>query len=185
MIMGLLGLLASFSLTYDLIRIGQNPNYEPSCSINPIISCTSVMETPEATVIGEIPNSMFGIIGFSMLILFGLLLAIDVILPRKMWQAAQLAGVGGIVFAHYLIFSSVFALHTICPWCFLTWLVTIATFWAITTHNAQHGLILRGKNFIDFRHMWQRNSIAILVLWYGMLFALLLVEFWEYWRTLL
>ena len=184
-VMGVIGLIASFALTYDVLMIAGNPNYDPSCSINPIISCTSVMETAEATVIGSIPNSMFGIIGFSMLIVFGVIVATGVILPRKIWQLAQLAAIGGILFSHFLIFSSVFALKTICPWCFLTWLVTIAIFWAVTTYNAQHGLILRGKNFIDFRHMWQRNSIAILVLWYGFLFALLLVEFWDYWQTLL
>lgn len=184
-VMGILGLVASFALTYDLIKIGQDASYEPSCSINPIISCTSVMETAEATVIGDIPNSMFGIIGFSMLIVFGLFVALEIILPRKIWQLAQLAAIGGILFSHFLIFSSVFVLRTICPWCFVTWLVTIAIFWAITTYNAQHHLILRGKNFIDFRHAWQRHSISILVLWYLLLFTLLLVEFWDYWQTLL
>lgn len=184
-VMGVLGLIASFALTYDLIQIGQNPGYEPSCSINPIISCTSVMETAEATVLGSIPNSMFGIIGFSMLIVFGIIVALDVLLPRKLWQLAQLAAVGGVLFSHFLIFSSVFALQTLCPWCFVTWLVTIAIFWAVTTHNAQHHLILRGKQFVDFRHAWQRHSIAILILWYVLLFVLLLVEFWDYWQTLL
>lgn len=182
---GLIGLLASFSLTYDLMKLGQNPDYVPSCSINPIISCTSVMDTPEATIIADIPNSILGIIGFSMLIAFGVIVATGVLLPRKIWQLANIAAIGGIVVSHGLMFSSVFALHKICPWCFVTWLVTILIFWTVTTHNAQHGLILRGKNFVDFRHMWQRNSIAILVLWYGMLFALLLVKFWDYWKTLL
>lgn len=181
----LIGLAASFILTYDLIRLNQTPGYEPACSINPIINCVSVMETAEATVIGNVPNSLFGLIAFGMLLSFGFIVATGVILPRKIWQAAQFAALGGVLFAHFLMFSSVFALHTICPWCFVTWLVVIAIFWAITTHNAQHHLILRGKQLVDFRFAWQRHSLSILFLWYVFLFLLLLIEFWDYWKTLL
>lgn len=184
-IAGIIGLVASFQLTFDLFRVSQNPDFVPACSINPIINCKSVMETPEATTIADIPNSIFGIIGFSMLIAFGVIVATDVLLPRKLWQTAQIVATAGVIFSHFLMFSSVFALKTICPWCFVTWLVTILIFWAVTTHNAQHRLILRGKQFVHFRAAWQEHSLAILILWYGFVFALLLVEFWDYWSTLL
>jgi uncharacterized membrane protein len=36
----------------------------PSCSINPILSCGSVMTTPEAEAFG-IPNLLIGIAGFA------------------------------------------------------------------------------------------------------------------------
>ena len=56
----LIGLLASFVLTYDKIQVLMNPLFDPGCNINPVLSCGSVMKTSQASLFG-IPNSIFGI----------------------------------------------------------------------------------------------------------------------------
>ena len=49
LIAGVVGLAAALTLTVEKIEILINPNYVPSCSINPVLSCGSVMQTPQAS----------------------------------------------------------------------------------------------------------------------------------------
>lgn len=74
MIAAVIGIIASFILTYDKIQYLMDPNYEPGCNINPVLSCGSIMSTEQSSLLG-VPNTIFGLIGFSMLFVFGLLLA--------------------------------------------------------------------------------------------------------------
>jgi len=41
----------------------------------------------------------------------------------------------------WLISQSVFVLGTLCPWCMVTWSVTIPLFWALTLYNLREGNI--------------------------------------------
>ena len=64
LIAGVLGLAAALTLTIEKIEILINPDYVPSCSINPVLSCGSVMITPQASAFG-FPNPLIGIVSFS------------------------------------------------------------------------------------------------------------------------
>ena len=46
LIAGVVGLAAALTLTIEKIEILINPDYVPSCSINPVLSCGSVMVDP-------------------------------------------------------------------------------------------------------------------------------------------
>ncbi len=184
---GAIGLLASFDLTYEKIKVLENPSHIPACSLNPIISCGSVMNSAQSSFLG-VPNTVYGLVAFGMLTAFGfiLLAAGESKFKRWLWVCAQLAATGGVLGVHYLIFESVFTIHAICPWCFVTWLITILIFWAITVNN------LREENFGKLhKHLAvignavQQNAGAILTLWYLAIFGLLLIKFWYYWSTLI
>ena len=43
LIAGVVGLTAAVTLTIEKIKLLENPAYVPSCSINPVLSCGSVM----------------------------------------------------------------------------------------------------------------------------------------------
>ncbi len=51
----------------------------------------------------------------------------------------------GIAFAFgfvvWLISQSIYDLHTLCPWCMVTWAVTIPTFYAVTLHLLRSGIV--------------------------------------------
>ena len=61
LIAGAVGLAAALTLTIEKIEILINPDYVPSCSINPVLSCGSVMITPQASAFG-FPNPLIGIV---------------------------------------------------------------------------------------------------------------------------
>lgn len=181
---GLLGLLASTTLLHDIIEIAKNPEFVPICSINPILSCTSVMASAQAELLG-IPNPVYGIIAFTALITFGILLIAETKFTAWIWSAALAAASLGVLFAHYLFFQSMFVLGTICPWCSLVWVITIGIFWLIVTYLYDHNIFSTSRAHTRIGNIWTRYRYAILIGWYLTLIAIIFVRFNEYWMSLL
>jgi uncharacterized membrane protein len=180
----LVGLIAAFALTYDKIQVLADSNYKPNCNINPILSCGSVMKTEQASLLG-VPNTVFGLIAFSMLLTFGVLLAGGAKVKRWVWIGAQIAATAGVVFMHYLFFQGVYRINAICPWCFAVWMITIPTFWYITLYNVQQGNIQVPRRLKKVSKFVLSHHGDVLVLWYLIIFGILIQHFWYYWSTLL
>ncbi|MBL8159278.1 vitamin K epoxide reductase family protein [Candidatus Saccharibacteria bacterium] len=180
----IIGLLSSFALTYDKIQLLQDPSYRPSCNINPILSCVSVMKTEQASFLG-VPNTIFGLIAFSMLLAFGALLAGGAQVNRLIWLGAQVAATIGVFFMHHLFFQGVFVINAICPWCFLVWMITIPTFLHITLRNLRHGVIRLPARLSGLSIFVQKHHVDILVLWYCVILGLILQHFWYFWTSLI
>lgn len=181
---GVIGCLASFVLTYDKIQVLQNPAYSPACNINPILSCGSVMKTEQASLLG-VPNTIFGLMAFSMLLTFGVLLASGARIGKPVWWGAQAAALLGVVFMHYLFFQGVFRIHAICPWCFVVWMITIPVFWYITLYNLQQGAIRLPQKLQPVGVFVKKHHGDLLAVWYLAILGILLQHFWYYWSTLL
>lgn len=182
-IAGLIGCIASFALTYDKIQVLQDPSYVPACNINPILSCGSVMKTPQASLFG-VPNTIYGLVAFSMLFTFGILLAGGAKVKRWVWLAAQAAATLGVLFMHYLFFQGVFEIHAICPWCFVVWMITIPTFWYITVYNLREKHIRLPRQLRVLSTFAQKHHADILIVWYLGIFGVLLANFWDFWVSL-
>jgi uncharacterized membrane protein len=181
---GLIGAIASLTLTYDKLQVLQNPAYDPACNINPIFSCGSVMLTEQASLLG-VPNTIFGLAAFSALITFGIMLLAGSRPKRWLWQAAQMFALAGVVFMHYLFFQSAFRIMAICIWCFATWVVTIPIFWYLTLYNLRESNITLPNTLKSAGNFAQKHHADILVIWYIVILLVLLKQFWYYWSTLL
>ena len=70
---GVIGLIAAFTLTVEKFELATDPDYTPTCSLNPIVNCGSIMDTPQAAVFG-FPNSLLGIAGFTAVLAIAVLL---------------------------------------------------------------------------------------------------------------
>ena len=181
---GIIGIIASFILTYDKIHVLSDTGYEPSCNINPILSCGSVMKTEQASLLG-VPNTIFGLIAYSMLLTFGFLLAGGAKVKKWVWIGAQIAATVGLVFMHYLFFQGVYRINAICPWCFVIWMITIPTFWYITLYNLREQNIKLPVRLSKLSAFVQQHHSDILIVWYLIILGILLQHFWYYWSTLL
>lgn len=181
---GLIGMTASFVLTYDKISLLVDASYEPSCNINPVLSCGSIMQTEQASLLG-MPNTLFGLIAYSMLLTFGVLLASGAVVKKWVWVLAQLAATIGVIFMHYLFFQGVYRINAICPWCFIVWMITIPTFWYITLYNLREGNTPLPKQLLALSNFAQKHHADILIVWYLIIIGVLIQHFWYYWSTLL
>ncbi len=142
---GIIGLLAAFILTQDKIAILSDPSYIPSCNINPVLSCGSVIITEQASVFG-FPNPIIGLISFSVVITLSVLLISRVVLPNWMWLGLNLGALLGMAFAAWLISQSLYVIDALCPWCMVAWTGTILIFWLTTAENAKSGRFTRSGN---------------------------------------
>lgn len=181
LIAGVLGLAASLTLTVEKIEILIDPDYVPSCSINPVLSCGSVMVTPQASAFG-FPNPLIGIVAFSVVVVTGVLAVSGVRLPRWYWAGLAIGSVLGAGFVHWLIFQSLYRIGALCPYCMVVWAVTIplAVVATVIALRAPSGAADAGPGNVVYQWRW-----SLVALWFTSLVLLILVRFWEYWSTLL
>jgi uncharacterized membrane protein len=179
LIAGIAGLAAALTLTIEKIELLINPAYVPSCSINPVLSCGSVMITHQASVFG-FPNPLIGIGSFSVVVVTGVLAVAKVRLPRWYWIGLTIGSALGVVFIHWLIFQSLYRIGALCPYCMVVWSVTIPLFVVAAS------IALRGEAATStvgrLLYQWRWSLVA---LWFTSLLLMILVRFWNYWSTLL
>lgn len=169
------------TLTVEKIRILLNPSYVPSCNFNPIVACGSVMVTPQASIFG-FPNPLLGIVGFTVVVVTGVLAVAKVSLPQWYWAGLAVGTLLGAVFVHWLIFQSLYRIGALCPYCMVVWAVTISLLVVVASIVFRPVLERRESAVARVLYQW-RWSIA--TLWFTAVFLLTMVRFWDYWSTLL
>ena len=178
LIAGVVGLVAAITLTVEKILLLADPNYVPSCSINPVLSCGSVMITPQASAFG-FPNSLIGIVAFTVVVVTGVLAVAKVRLPQWYWYGLAAGTLLGAVFVHWLIFQSLYRIGALCPYCMVVWTVTIPLVVVVLSIALRP---LAGNAFARFLYQWRWSLVA---LWFTALILMILERFWNYWSTLI
>ena len=169
---GAIGLLAAFVLAVEKIALLEDPDYVPSCSLNPVLSCGSIMRTPQAEVFG-FPNPLLGIAGFAVVLTTGVALLAGARLPGWYWLGLHLGAGLGVLFTHWLAFESLYVIGALCPYCMVVWAVVIPVFWYTTLHNWQRDSRLRD--------LAVKYHGVVVIVWYLVLGGAVLQAFWTYW----
>ncbi|MEV8323457.1 vitamin K epoxide reductase family protein [Kitasatospora sp. NPDC056731] len=180
---GLIGLAASAVLTFDKLRILENPSYVPSCNLNPVISCGSVMRTEQAEVFG-FPNPLLGLAAFGALAAVGAGLLAGAAYRRWFWLGLHTGTLLGVVFVHWLIDEALYRIGALCPYCMVVWATVVVLFWYTTLHNLRTGVIPVGPRLRPVVREAARYHWAVPVLWAAVIALLILNRFWYYWSTL-
>jgi uncharacterized membrane protein len=178
LIAGIVGLTAAVTLTVEKVKLLENPAYVPSCSINPVLSCGSVMVTPQASEFG-FPNSLLGVVAFSVVVVAGVLAVAKVALPQWFWTGLAVGTLVGAVFVHWLVYQSLYVIGALCPYCMVVWTVTIPLLAVVSSVALRP---LAGNGFARALYQWRWSLVA---LWFTGLILLILVRFWAYWSTLI
>nr|WP_234974479.1 vitamin K epoxide reductase family protein [Williamsia sterculiae] len=174
---GILGLIAALTLTIERFKLFTDPGYTPSCSLNPVLSCGSVMKTAQAAFFG-FPNPILGIGAFSVVVVTGVLAVARVPLPRWYWGGLTVGLLVGMVFIHYLIIESLYRINALCPYCMVVWAITPA----LLVVAARRWAALSGRRGLVDAAGW---LWPVLIIWYVVLILLIAERFWSYWSTLL
>jgi uncharacterized membrane protein len=178
-IAGLIGFIASFIITSEKFQLLQNPHYHPFCSLNPVISCGSVMISKQASVFG-FTNSFIGLAAFPILITIGAALLAGARFKRWFWIGLELGTVFGIGFVHFLFFQSVYRIHALCPFCMVVWICTITTFVYVTLYNIRHDYIKLPQSLKPAARFAQKHHGDIVAAWLLIITALILHHFWYF-----
>lgn len=140
---GLVGAAAALVLLIEKFALLARPDYLPSCSIDAVLSCGSIMRTAQSEVLG-FPNPIIGLATFPVVAAMGALLLGRTALPVWCWLALQGGATAAVAFVGWLIAQSVAVIGALCPYCMVVWAATIAVFWFVTTENLERGHLVAG-----------------------------------------
>lgn len=178
---GSIGFIASFMLTIDLLEILKNPNFQPVCNINPIFSCSSVMESSASSTFG-FANSLIGIAGYAAIITIGMALIAGATFKKWFWIGLQIGTTLAMPFLIWLFYYSLYDSKALCLFCMTVWAVTLPLFWYTTLYNFREKNINISPKFNKFL---QKHHGDILLITYLIPIVLILNRFWYYWSTLI
>lgn len=173
---GLVGLVASMTLTIEKFKLVTDPFYVPSCTLNAVLTCTEVMQSDQASLFG-FPNPLIGIATFPVVAALGALVLARVQLPRWVWLSLQAGVVLAMVFVVWLISQTLYVIGALCPYCMVVWASVIPLFWCVSARNVRAGAFgaaAAGSALARRASVWLPVA---LVLSYGTVITLALLEF--------
>jgi uncharacterized membrane protein len=180
---GLVGAAAAFVLTVEKIALLTDDGYVPSCSLNPVLNCGSVMRTDQAEVLG-FPNPLIGLASFPVVAATGAALLAGARLRRWYWLGLQAGATAGVAFVGWLILQSLYRIGALCPYCMVVWAVMLPIFWYLTLANATSGHLgprVRGARVTRALAAYHAVVLTAAVL---VVLALIAHRFWDYWSGL-
>lgn len=176
---GLTGLVAASALLMEKIALLQDPDRILTCDISPVLSCGSVMTTPQAEAFG-IPNPILGIAGFAVVAAIGAAILAGARFAPWFWLGVQVGVSFAVVFIHWLMYQSLYIIGALCIYCMVVWAVTIPLFWWTTLHNLR---AVAGRSTVVAVLTEYRS--AVLTGWCILIIALIATRFWDYWSSIL
>ncbi|MFF9075463.1 vitamin K epoxide reductase family protein [Streptomyces sp. NPDC014735] len=176
-----LGLLGSFVITIDKFELLADPGFVPACSLSPVVSCTDVMRSEQASVFG-FPNPLLGLIGFGVVMGVGAGLLAGARYRRWYWLGLNLGTFLGAVFCMWLMTQALYDIGALCLWCMLVWVATVFMFWHTTVHNLRHGVLPAPRAVVA---AVLEFPLVVPVTWCLVIVMLIATRFWSYWASFL
>lgn len=176
---GVIGLAMAALITIEDIQLLQHPASHFICDVNPIISCGSVMQAKQAKAFG-FPNPLIGLAAWPVVITTGVVLLQKFKPKRWYWLGLQASTIFGLLFVHWLMFQTTYRIHALCPYCIVTWIVTITTFWYVLLYNLQERYIVLPSRVAKLGPWLRKHHLDILVLWFVVIAFFIVKHFWYY-----
>jgi len=139
-IAGAIGFAAAFALTLDKFTMLQDPTAQLSCNFSVLVGCSTNLGSWQGAVFG-FPNPLIGVAAWSVVITIGAAILAGARFARWFWLGLNVGVAGALAFVIWLMGQSFFVLDVLCPWCMVTWTVTIPVFLAVTLYNLKTGII--------------------------------------------
>ncbi|MDR7293586.1 hypothetical protein HMPREF3160_08175 [Arthrobacter sp. HMSC06H05] len=120
LVCGVGSLYGAVELTLERIQLYINPNHIAACDVGGAFSCSTVMKSAQASVFGP-PNPFIGLVGFTVLIVVGVVLATGTRLPRWFMNAHLLGTAAATGFLVWLYTQAVYEIGSLCLYCMVCW----------------------------------------------------------------
>lgn len=175
-VLGGIGLIASFSLTLEYLHALTEPDAELLCDISLFVTCQPAMMSSAGAVLG-FPNIILGLICFTIAVVTGVVLTTGAKLPAWYMVLFNIGLLGGAVLITYLQWFSGFQLRALCLWCMIIWAATIPLMTITTISNLAQGRF--GKGIAKAGQALVGWSWVIILIWYLAVIGLVLAGMWD------
>ncbi len=179
-VLAVIGLSAAVILSIEKVELLANPNHIASCSLSPIVSCSPVIASHQASAFG-FANSFIGIFGFTAVFTAAMTILAGAAKLSKVWWRTLLGGIiFGAGFCTWLIHEGVFEIGKLCLYCMMVWLVTFALLWLVMAYCIANKYIsLGGRLNKLLSYKYEFITVTYLVI-----FMLLFAKWSDYWLSL-
>lgn len=181
---GSIGWVAAFVLLLEKLRLLEDPNYTPSCSISPILNCGSVMVTEQAELLG-FPNPVIGLATFPLVIATGVAVLAGATFARWYWLGLQTGATAGLALVVWLISQSLYEIGALCPYCMVVWAAVFPLWWYLTLRNLRAGVLGSRARTHALTQVASEWHAMVALLPYVVVLTLITTRFWDYWSSLL
>lgn len=127
-VLGVVGLAAALILTNDKIEslkaAARGDTFTATCDLNAFVSCSAVIGSSQSEAFG-FPNTFLGVVGFSFVVLLGVMLFLQGYAPKLIWFAFLVGLAFAALFITWLQVQSISVIGRLCPYCMVVWAVTI------------------------------------------------------------
>lgn len=136
LVTGIVGIAASFALILDKLALLENPDAPLSCNFSVLIGCGTNLNSAQGEVFG-FPNPLLGLVFWSAVVTAGVAMLAGGRFASWFWAILGVGVVGAFALVVWFVAQSIFVLRVLCPWCLVTWAVTIPLFLVVVLHVMQ------------------------------------------------
>ncbi len=170
-VLGAVGLGASAWLSIERYLTLLDPDRVATCSINVFLSCGAAMGSWQGSLFG-FPNPFLGLATFPVVVTSGVVLLAGVRLPRWYSGGLLIGTALGQLLVFFLMWTSFYVLHKLCPACMVVWTVIWPLLWFQLVHAVAERQVPVGEGL---RRAVIGNRGIILVIGYVVAVAWLLL----------
>ncbi|WP_211349828.1 vitamin K epoxide reductase family protein [Rarobacter faecitabidus] len=168
LILAAIGLWASADLSIERYLTLADPNYIPSCSFSLFIDCGPAMGSWQGRIFG-FPNPFLGVGAFPVVMATGVIMLTGWEPPRWYWRALAVGTTLAMVLIVFLMWTSIYSLGRLCPYCMVVWTITIPLWWNVLAFGSDRGHLpgparLR-STLVDYRPLLIVASYVAVILW--------------------
>jgi uncharacterized membrane protein len=135
-----IGLWAAFALTLDKFALLAHPDAALDCNFSVLVGCGKNLSSWQGSLFG-FPNPLLGLVGWTATLVVGVAIFAGARFARWFWTLLTAGVAAALALVIFLITQSILVLHVLCPYCMITWSVTIPTFWAVSLLAAGSGVL--------------------------------------------
>lgn len=179
---GLIGMWASLMLILSEREVLRNPDAILQCDINPLIGCSKWIGAWQNEVFFGVSNATFGLAFFAGVTALGFVLLDNGRFGRLLWRTLTVGAALGMLWVLWFAYQSYFVEGSLCPYCVITWLVTIPLFVHIVARTMQAGHW--GQGAMRAGSALVRNRWIIVGGIFIALVAFTIVWFWDTWMII-
>lgn len=137
---GIVGWIAAFSLTVEKFALLADPTASLGCDYSILVQCRANLDSWQGSLFG-FPNPILGLTGWVAPIVVGMALLAGARFDRWFRILFTIGVTAALALVIFLITTSIFELGTLCPWCMVTWVAAIPTFWMVVLGSLRDGTI--------------------------------------------
>ena len=172
---GLIALISSAILVYERLQIYIDAGHSTVCDINALLSCGTVMRTPQAEAFG-FPNTFIGLVGFSIVVTIGAAIMAGARFKKWFWVCMNIGLAAATAFIMWLWYQTTFQINALCLFCMIVWVMTITLFVKTTVRNISAGVIPSSQSMRESARGWSWFAIS---LWLILIFGIIVIRFFE------